>query len=284
MIFIAILIHVLGNLSPKWILKENFEKGRNNYSWNSSFLKLSGLLTSFLFTLILISTLTLTSKDKFIENNKAIYGLEYSETMKKLGFEDGYQIVSINDQEIDRVSNIIKRIVLETGDAKVLVSKNNTVKELILTDGDKLTIMQSRDLKHIKAKMQPDTILSKDFEKVKMTVTNFGVIKIFETFGMMWKQVILLISPRTSAYNQIGGFVTISQVQDFRGYLFILALSSMFIGILNFLPLPGFSIGNLVISVIENSKKKHFNKKIMNVLRIISISLVIAFILINIYL
>ena len=120
MIFLAILVHVLGNLSPKWILKEKFEDSVNNYSWNSSLFKLSGLLASVMCSFILISAITLTSKDKFVENKNAIYGLEFSETMKKMGFEDGDQIVSINDQEIDRVSNIIKQIILETGDVKIL--------------------------------------------------------------------------------------------------------------------------------------------------------------------
>ena len=64
----------------------------------------------------------------------------------------------------------------------------------------------------------------------------------------------------------------------------LLSLSSMFIGILNLLPLPGFSIGNFAISIVENIKKKHFNKKIMHVLRIISVGLIVGFILIVVYL
>ena len=69
------------------------------------------------------------------------------------------------------------------------MTKNQISKELTLTDGDILTIMKSGEFEPIKAKMQPDSISGEDFEKVQITVNNFGVSKIFESFSIMWKTI-----------------------------------------------------------------------------------------------
>jgi membrane-associated protease RseP (regulator of RpoE activity) len=280
MIFLAILIHVLGNLCPKWILKDNYHILQNNFSWKSSILKLSGLLTSLLFAFILISVHTLTSKDRYIENKNAIYGLEFSETMKAYGFENGDKIVSINGQGIDRVSEIIKCILLASGDVKVLVDNDNNSKELIIKDSDKYAIIKNVNLTHVKAKIQPNSCTRMDFKEVQITVTRFGVSKIFENFGYMWKQVTHLLSPKNSTYGQVGGFITISQIRNIHGYLLLLAFNSIFIGIVNLLPLPGFSLGNLLVSIIENNRRRLFNHRIMKIVRAASLSLAIAFIVI----
>ena len=282
MIVIAILLHVFGDLAPKWILKKNYID-QNNYSWMYSVLKISGLVISFLFAFLLIAGITMTNKDRFIENKNAIYGLEFSETMKNFGFENGDKIVSINGHKIDRVSNIIKQIILESGEVQTEITRNENCKMLTIKEQDKFAIIRSGSIEHIKVKMQPDNINNSDFKKIEITELRFGFSKVFENFSNMWNHVILLISPRASAYNQIGGFIVFSNVDNIRGYLMILSLCSIFIGILNFIPLPGFDLGNCLISVLENIRRKRFEKRIIRVLQIVSVSLIATLILIKIY-
>lgn len=106
MIVIAVILYVLMNLVPKWILKEKFEEFENNFSWKIPLLKLTGLFFSICLAFLLTLGITTSTKDKFIENKNAIYGFEFSCTMKEFGFQDSMKIIAINGEETERVSDI----------------------------------------------------------------------------------------------------------------------------------------------------------------------------------
>jgi membrane-associated protease RseP (regulator of RpoE activity) len=283
MIFIAILIYVLGVLAPQWILKSKYFDLKETFSWKYSFFKLSGLLCSFLFAFILILILTLTNKDRFVLNKDAIYGLEFSETMKNYGFENGDKIVSINGQEVDRVSNIIKQIILTSGKTNIKTFRGENSIEIIIEDKEKLPIIQNSDLGHIKPIMQPFPISNNIFEQVKISEKRFGISNVFENYGNIWKYIMQLNPLQNKTYQNIGGFIAISKIQNGRGYFMLLAICSVFIGILSFLPLPGFSLGEFIISIFEKIRRDNINKRTLNLIRVISISLLIILISINIY-
>ena len=280
MIFISILIHVLGNLAPKWIFKEYYLSERNKFSWKYSLFQLSGLLTTFLFVFIFVSISTLTSKERFIENKNAVYGLEFSETMESIGFVDGDRIESINGNKLNRVSEILIELLLPDGEVKVRINNNGKIKELTINDSDKIAIMNSRGSKHLKAIMEPIGHNGNDFDKIEISEVSKGISQIPATFGFMWNQVIRLISPND---REVGGFKSISEVGSLIGYFTLLAFFSMFLGVLNFLPLPGFSVGNLALTIIEKNRGKHFSKMVLYILQSLSITMVILFIIISVY-
>ena len=277
--YIAIIIYVLFNLAPKWILKERYKLLENNFSWKIPFLKLTGFGFSFLFAFLLIFGITKSTKDKFIENKNAIYGFEFNSVMKEFGFQDSMKIKSINGEDIGRVSDIVKKILLENGEIEVAVEKNEIQSKIILSDADKISLIQN----HKTNPVVPIMYDSNGENEIIITTKNYGFSDVLDRFGTLWKQAVIFINPNPSAYKGLGGFVAISRINNFRDYLMVFSLNLIILGILNFLPLPGFSMGNFVVSVIETLRKKIYNKKKKRVIGWISIFLVIVILIVRMF-
>lgn len=277
MIFIAIIIYVFFNLVPKWILKEKYKELEDKFSWEIPLIKLTGFGLSILLAFLLTFGITKSTKDKFIENKNAIYGLEFNSTMEELGFQDSMKIKSINGEGIDRVSDIVKKILLENGEIEVVVEKSGIQSKMILSEADKISIIQN-------AKTNPVVPIMYDSNgknEIIITTKNYGFSEVLERFGTLWKQAVIFINPNPSPYQGLGGFVVISNIKNVRGYLMGLSLNLIILSILNLLPLPGFSIGNFAVSVIETFRKKHYNKRRKLVIGWISIFLVIGILIIR---
>jgi ribosomal protein S13 len=277
MIFIAIIIYVLFNLAPKWILKEKYKLFEDKFSWKIPFMKLTGFGFSILFAFLLTSGITITTKDKFIENKNAIYGFEFNSLMKELGFQDSMKIKSINGEEIDRVSDIVKKILLENDEIEVVVEKSGIQSKIRLSEADKISIMQNPKTNHI----VPIRYDPNGENEIIITTKNYGFSEILNRFGTLWEQAVILINPIPSPYPGLGGFVAISTIKDVRGYLMVLSITLIILVILNLLPLPGFSIGNFAISVIETLRKKQYNKKRKHIIGWISIFLIIVILILR---
>lgn len=277
MIILALIIYILLNLTPKWILKERYNQLENNFNWIIPFIKLTGFVFCFFLAFLLIFGITKSTKDTYIENKNAIYGLEFNNTMEEFGFQDSMKIKSINGQEIERVSDILKRIIIESGDIEVSVEKNGIQDKIVLSDSDKVILMQN----HSANPIIPIMVDSNGENVIIQTEKSFEFSDVIDRFSTLWKQAFILINPKPSAYKSIGGFVSISKINNIRGYLMVFSLNLIIIGILNLLPLPGFSIGNFVISTIETLRKKLYNKKKKRIIGCISILMVIGFIIIR---
>jgi len=126
MIIISILIHILGNQFPNRILPKAKQ--------DNPILKLSGLFIDFLVAFLILFFIHLLSpKNYYIENNDAIYGMEFNETMEKLGFEDGDKIISINNQPVKDISKISIDIIMNPNSI-IKISRNNHYRKLIVND------------------------------------------------------------------------------------------------------------------------------------------------------
>lgn len=75
MILLSILIHLVGNYLPKWILSKNKQM--------NTIMKLSGLFADFFVAFLILLLIHLFSPKAYYVNNKdAINGLEFNETMQ----------------------------------------------------------------------------------------------------------------------------------------------------------------------------------------------------------
>lgn len=277
MIVLAIIIYVLLNLAPKWMLKEKYIQMENDFNWKIPFIKLTGFVFSFFIAFLLIFGITKSTKDTYIENKNAIYGLEFNNTLEEMGFQDSMKIKSINGEEIEKVSDIVKRIIIENGDVEVSVEKNGIHNKIVLRDSDKILLMQNNKDNLI----VPIMFDSNGENKIILTTKSFGFSDVIDRFKTLCKQSLILINSNPLAYKGISGFVAISKINNFRVYLMILSLNLIIIGILNMLPFPGFSIGNCLISTIETLRKKLYNKKRKRIIGWISIFLVVGFIILR---
>ncbi|MEA5141890.1 hypothetical protein [Arcicella rigui] len=263
------------NLAPKWMLKEKFESLENNFSWIIPLTKLSGLVLSSGLAFLLISGVTILRKDRFIENKNAIYGLKFNSQMKEFGFQDTMKIIAINGKEPERVSDILSHIFLEDGNIEVSVVKNGIKSKILLNDDDKHSLMGSLETPVI----APIMYDSKGENKIIITTKNYGISEVLYRFGYFWNKAWSLIQLNPVLRGPFG-IKKVSIFSSPKFYFSGLLLTLTFTGVLNLLLLPGFSVGNFIISVIETLRKKLYGKKSKRLIEWILISFTTVWLLI----
>lgn len=273
MIVVALLFHKLGHYVSSWITKNQWNEWRTQLSGKRIWIEMSGVIANFMLALLLIVSITLTTKEKYLLNENAIYGTEFSDLLKNIGFENGDRIISINNQKIVLFSDISKAVILERGDANVLVLRGKEEKTIKVSESDKMDILRSHTLLHFKSIVRPDASKDTTADYLKYNERQRGIGDAFATFSNSMKMAFSYFSP----YSSSMGFITLEKVTTVKGYLFLLAISSILLGFINLIPLPGLDMGNALIALAENIRQRHFNSKRLKLIRMVcSVAVVIG--------
>ena len=88
-----------------------------------------------------------------------------------------------------------------------------------------------------------------------ITAIPAGISLAGKTIGGYLKDLRLVATPKTQAYKSVGSFIAIGQVfpnkWDWYQFLYILALLSIMLGVMNLLPIPGLDGGHIVFTLYE---------------------------------
>lgn len=261
MIIVSILIHILGSYFPKWILP----KARQH----NPILKLSGLFIDFFVAFLILLLISFTSANTFIDNKDAIYGLEFNDTMQELGFENGDKIISINNKPVKDINKISLDLLINPGSI-IKIRRKNDYKELKINDNEVMKILQSKGTL-IKAKLTPN-IEGSEIQEIKQTKEKLSFRSILKIYQNNIKGAYDFINPKKD-YKKVGGIHPVGN--GYRENMLFLAFCCTIIGLLNLLPLPGFSLGNFIISAIELKRGKIFNFKKKNFVCLCTVFIVI---------
>ena len=265
MIIISILIHLLGNYLPKWFVS----KAKHN----NPILKLSGLPFDFFIAFLVLFLIHLLSPKVFyIDNRDAIYGLEFNGTMQQLGFKNGDKIISVNDRPVKDIRKINVDILMNSN-SEIKIKRGNHFKEIKINDDGVAKILQSEGTP-IKALIKPTTE-EKNAQEIKQTQEKFSFGKVFKNYQKMIKEAYDLMIPKND-HKKVGGIGAVSK--NFSSQISLLPFCCIIVGLLNLLPLPGFSVGNFIISLVESRMGKVFNFKLKNIVGLFSVSAVIILI------
>ena len=97
-----------------------------------------------------------------------------------------------------------------------------------------------------------------EFKKKQYTVLEAipaGTVKAYKMIGDYLKQLKLIFSPETKAYESIGGFITIGNifpsVWDWHAFWSLTAFLSIILAIMNVLPIPALDGGHVLFLVYE---------------------------------
>lgn len=100
-----------------------------------------------------------------------------------------------------------------------------------------------------------------------------GVERGVETFVSYLKQLRLIFSPQTKAYESIGGFITIGSIfpgeWDWQAFWYWTAFLSIILGIMNLLPIPALDGGHVMFLVYEIVTGRKPGEKFMEYAQII---------------
>ncbi|NQY31025.1 MAG: site-2 protease family protein [Flavobacteriaceae bacterium] len=268
MIIIAYLFHILGHYIPSWITKVSLKELRTQFKWKQLLFEMSGVAMNFLLAFIIILVITFSTTEKYLLNENAIYGTEASSIAKEIGFKDGDKIISVNDQKIIRFSHITREIILGYGEDSVKVMRGENDLTINVTENDKLKFIESNTLNHFTPRLQPETSSNKTKKKLVYNESQKGLKDALKIYSRSLNNILNLFNPSREYYKGVNSFISIKKTNGIKGVFFLLAISSLFFGVINLLPIPGFDLGNTLIALIEKLKKKKFNSKKIRIIRI----------------
>ena len=101
-----------------------------------------------------------------------------------------------------------------------------------------------------------------------------------ETISGYLKDLRLLATPSSGAYKSVGSFIAIGQVfpsaWDWYQFMYILALLSIMLGVMNLLPIPGLDGGHIVFIIYEMLTGRKPGDRFMYVAQLIGMAILVA--------
>ena len=110
-----------------------------------------------------------------------------------------------------------------------------------------------------------------------------GFSKTFAELGDYWKQVKLIFSPKTKAYESVGGFISIGKIFPDQWIWSIFwrmtAFLSIALAVMNILPIPALDGGHILFLLVEIVTRRKPSDKFMEVAETIGLILVLALVI-----
>ncbi len=156
----------------------------------------------------------------------------------------------------DRIVEICGRKISFLQESREILSehKNEEVPIGIIRGADSLEMTMKVDtsgLAGVYARIPGVT--KKDYGALSAIPAGFKMT--FSTIGGYLKDLKMVATPSTGAYKSVGSFVAIGQVfpasWDWYSFLYLLALLSVMLGVMNLIPIPGLDGGHIVFTLYE---------------------------------
>lgn len=271
MIILAILFYLLGHYAPIWIYKNELNGLANQFSYKYIIMNMSGSVACFFTALLIICIITLTTPEKYLLNENAIYGIKCSPTVTDIGFQEGDRINTINSQKVDKFDEIISNILLCAGPAKVEITRGVTDTIITISDEDKLKLMRS-NYTHFAPRENPVNS-NKPIEKLSYSESQQTMSDAFRRYSLFIKMTFRMLIPQKSEYQNLGGFITVSRVNNIKGVFTLFSINLITMGFISLLPLPGLDLGNTIVGLVEKTRNQKFNKNKLKIVKTICITI-----------
>ena len=205
---------------------------------------------------------------KVVENSAAHSG----------GLQSGDVIIGINDIQTPYYQDFVKNI---------KQFKNQDINVIVLRNADTLALaMHLPDEGVIGA--YTETYLTDYFELETKEYTFIqaipaGFSKTFSELGDYWKQVKLIFTPKTKAYESVGGFISIGKIFPDQWIWSIFwrmtAFLSIALAVMNILPIPALDGGHILFLLVEIITRRKPSDKFMEVAETVGLILVLGLVI-----
>ncbi len=230
---------------------------------------IAGILFNFLLAIVLIFIVGLingaATKQTYITS------LQESSNAYKAGLRDGYQILQINNRK-----NNVEMLTLELV-TNVKKDINVTYKDL---DGNTKTTTIKSDVEEKDGKTQDKYLfaLTNKKETGILASIKYAFNKTIEFIEYMFYVILYLITGKLSVTNlsgPVGIFSLVGQTAQagLLNLVYLMAMISINVGFINFLPLPAFDGGRILFLIIEKIKGSPVNPKVENTIHTIGLGL-----------
>lgn len=204
--------------------------------------------------------------------------LRPNDVAEKSGFKKGDKLIAINNEP--------KEFFDEFKDA-LRQNKNKSLDITVLRDTGKVNLRVDVPETGIVG-VVPVTDLKTFFEINKKEYSLFesfpaGVKRGFSTIRSYLKQLKLIFSPETKAYESLGGFITIGKIfpatWDWQSFWALTAFLSIILAIMNILPIPALDGGHVLFLLFEMVTGRKPGDKFLEYAQIVGMVILLALLL-----
>lgn len=200
------------------------------------------------------------------------------EPAEKAGFAKGDKLLALNGQSaqfFDEFKSEMQR------------SKGNTVKVTVERNGNPIDLYVAVPETGIVG-VYPVADLAEFFElrhKEYSLLKSIpaGVKKGFSTISSYLKQLKLIFSPKTKAYESVGGFITIGKIfpstWDWQAFWSLTAFLSIILAIMNILPIPALDGGHVMFLLYEIITGRKPGDKFLEYAQLVGMAILLALLL-----
>jgi regulator of sigma E protease len=180
---------------------------------------------------------------------------------KKAGLKVNDKIIGINGNwfnYFDEFHSEILKHKNETVTIAVLRNNKDTVSIPIKVPEDAFLGIASKGINYFQLNKREYTILQ---------AIPAGAVKAYKTFGNYFKQLKLIFSPQTKAYESLGGFISIGKIfpaeWDWMAFWNLTAFLSIVLAIMNLIPIPALDGGHVLFLLYEIITRRKPSEKFM---------------------
>jgi len=194
------------------------------------------------------------------------------------GLKSGDVIIGINEIQTPYYQDFVKNI---------KQFRNQDIDVIVLRDADTLALaMHLPDEGVIGAYCQ--TYLTDYFELETKEYTFFqaipaGFSKTFSELSDYWKQVKLIFTPKTKAYESVGGFISIGKIFPDQWIWSIFwrmtAFLSIALAVMNILPIPALDGGHILFLLFEIITRRKPSDKFMEIAETVGLIIVLGLVI-----
>ena len=193
------------------------------------------------------------------------------------GLEVGDVIIGINDIPTPYYQDFTKHI---------KQFSNQKVDIMVVRDFDTLALpMQLSEQAVIGAYLAPlseyFTLETKEYTFWQAIPAGFS--KTFSEISDYWKQLKLIFSPKTKAYESVGGFISIGKIFPdtwiWSMFWRLTAFLSIALAVMNILPIPALDGGHILFLLYEIITRRKPSDKFMEIAEYIGLALVLALVI-----
>ena len=194
------------------------------------------------------------------------------------GLQSGDIIIGINDIQTPYYQDFVKNI---------KQFKNQDINVIVLRNADTLALaMHLPDEGVIGAYTETYLTDYFDLETKEYTFIQAipaGFSKTFSELGDYWKQVKLIFTPKTKAYESVGGFISIGKIFPDQWIWSIFwrmtAFLSIALAVMNILPIPALDGGHILFLLVEIITRRKPSDKFMEVAETVGLVLVLGLVI-----
>ena len=193
------------------------------------------------------------------------------------GLAVGDVIIGINDIQTPYYQDFTKHIKqFKNQDVNIVVVRDNDTLALAMTLGEDAVIGA-----YLAPLSDYFTLETKEYTFWQAIPEGFS--KTFSEISDYWKQLKLIFSPKTKAYESVGGFISIGKIFPdtwvWSMFWRLTAFLSIALAVMNILPIPALDGGHILFLLFEIITRRKPSDKFMEIAEYIGLVLVLALVL-----